>query len=97
MSNREAVYDEKISPLMTQIIAICKEHDIPMVASFQYNDDRPDGEPQRCTTIILNQETAPCEVLEAAARVLRPVRHQMMTLKVLDGGGNVRSVETIVT
>src|SRR4051812_9804430 len=31
---REAVYDERISPLMAQIIVICKKNKIPMVASF---------------------------------------------------------------
>lgn len=38
MENREQVYDELISPLMTQIIAICKEHQLPMFAEFQYSD-----------------------------------------------------------
>ena len=32
----EQVYDEQIAPLMKQIVAICKEHQIPMVAKFQY-------------------------------------------------------------
>jgi hypothetical protein len=32
----EKIYDEQIFPLMEQIIAICKEHKIPMVASFQW-------------------------------------------------------------
>ena len=32
--NLESIYDEKISPLMRQIIDICKEHNMPMVASF---------------------------------------------------------------
>ena len=32
----EAVYDAKIAPLMTQIIAICKRHELPMIASFAY-------------------------------------------------------------
>lgn len=30
--NKEQVYDEKIAPLMTQIIAICQEHKIAMLA-----------------------------------------------------------------
>lgn len=50
---REEAYDTKISPLMTQIIAICKEHDIPAFASFQYNDDRDgDDEARHCTTVL---------------------------------------------
>ena len=39
----EAVYDDKISPLMKQIIAICKEHEMPMVASFVYRIDEEGG------------------------------------------------------
>lgn len=34
--NIESVYDEKISPLLNQIIAICNEHKMPMIASFAY-------------------------------------------------------------
>lgn len=33
----EKVYDEQINPLMDKIIAICKEHKLSFVASFQYN------------------------------------------------------------
>jgi hypothetical protein len=43
---KEDIYDEQISPLMTKIIAICKEHQIPMVAQFQYANDAL-GYPQR--------------------------------------------------
>ena len=49
--DKESVYDELISPLMTQIIAICKEHQIPLVAQFQYADTAEDG-PAYCTTTL---------------------------------------------
>lgn len=39
MMDLESVYDEEISPLVTRIIEICKKHDIPMFAEFQYSDD----------------------------------------------------------
>ena len=39
MENHETIYDEKIHPLMDQIISICKEHGIPMFAEFQYSED----------------------------------------------------------
>jgi hypothetical protein len=48
----EAVYDEQISPLMTQIIAICKRHRIPMLASFQYSGELDPSSPGMCTTRI---------------------------------------------
>ncbi|EDC3150253.1 hypothetical protein KGN64_003341 [Salmonella enterica] len=49
--NLESVYDEKISPLMTQIIAICKEHNMPMVASYAYKNSEEQGRCY-CTTTL---------------------------------------------
>ena len=45
----EAAYDEKIAPLMTQIIAICREHRIPVFASFNYANTEENGV-SFCTT-----------------------------------------------
>lgn len=42
----EPIYDEKIAPLMTEIIAICMEHKLPMFATFQI------GEKDFCTTSL---------------------------------------------
>lgn len=39
MEDKENIYDEKIAPLMTQIIDICKKHKLPFFASFQYADN----------------------------------------------------------
>lgn len=51
--DHEAVYDEQIAPLMTQIIAICKEHKIPMFASFLYSRlDDDEGTNNFCTTLV---------------------------------------------
>ena len=38
MNNKEAIYDEKIAPLVNEILALCKEHEIPMFVTFQYSD-----------------------------------------------------------
>ena len=35
----EGVYDNEIAPLMQQIIDICKREDMPMIASFAYEND----------------------------------------------------------
>ena len=48
----EQVYDEQISPLMKQIIEICKEHDLPVVASFAYAYNADEGDKKLCTTNI---------------------------------------------
>ena len=39
MDNLESVYDEKITPLVKQIIEICKEVKMPMFMEFQYGND----------------------------------------------------------
>ena len=39
MEDKETVYDEQIAPHMNEIIRVCKEHQIPFFASFQYNDE----------------------------------------------------------
>ena len=38
MKDLENIYDEQISPLMQKIIDICKEYELPMFASFEFND-----------------------------------------------------------
>lgn len=48
-SDNEIIYDEQISPLMAKIIAICKQHKIPMVATFNYAPE------QACTTSLPQQ------------------------------------------
>lgn len=50
MSNREDVYDNEIAPLMTRVIDLCRTHQIPMFATFQYTE--PGAEPGFCTTQI---------------------------------------------
>lgn len=71
MSNtkREAAYDKEIHPLMAQILQACKDNDIPMIASFQLNDDREglsdtnaDGEDLGaffCTSILTGRGAHP--------------------------------------
>lgn len=39
MEDKEAIYDEQIAPLMTQLLDICQREGVPMFASFQYSED----------------------------------------------------------
>lgn len=66
----ESVYDEQINPLMKRIIAICKKHRMPMLASFAYADDGPDGEEHYCST-ALNWPGRETDALNAALREIR--------------------------
>lgn len=51
--DNEAVYDLEISPLMTKIIEICIENNMPMVASFAYENCEENG--IGCCTTTLNE------------------------------------------
>lgn len=65
----EQAYDERIAPLMAQIIDICKERQIPLVASFQYANDE-EG-PAYCTTVIITG-TRPSVTMRRLASEMRP-------------------------
>jgi hypothetical protein len=67
--DNNAVYDEQIAPLLTQIIAICKEHKIPMAATFEYAPG------DYCTTVI--PQTGMSELMRDVNRsVLRTLTQQ---------------------
>lgn len=90
MSDREEfdledVYDSKISPLMTQIIEICRENNMPMFASFLFRDTEKDGK-GFCTTNIPRllpngKEDCPEAFLECFRAVRRPA-HQAFAITV---------------
>lgn len=67
---KEQVYDERISPLMAQIIAICKVHKIPVVASF-FTPGADDPELAVTTALLGNGFEAPKNFTNAL-RELRP-------------------------
>lgn len=72
---KEAVYDERISPLMAQIIALCKEHKINMVADLSLGHDPEAGETLFCTTAMPNidyTDERGCERMMRAYDAMRP-------------------------
>ena len=68
--DKENIYDNEISQLITQIIAICNEHKIPMLASFVYENLEEDSEGM-CTTLINNHEGRYSARFQKAANVIR--------------------------
>lgn len=70
--DKEDIYDEKIAPLMKQIISICKEHTIPMVADFQYANSEEFG-PGYCTTTLPFEGVASDEII-GLAKAMKPQR-----------------------
>lgn len=71
--DKEDIYDEQIYLLMDKIIKICRENNIPMVATFQYcNKAEDDGGQGYCTTALLNgNEHQHMKDLHKASKVKR--------------------------
>lgn len=80
---RERAYDELIAPLMTQIIEVCKDHDIPVASQFEL-DAGDDGEPIYCTTLITKPEHS--EHIRQIGRDMRPKRPQLFAFTITREG-----------
>lgn len=52
MSSKEEVYDKEISPLMQEIIRICKENKINMAATFSLDFNAEEDSPLYCDTVL---------------------------------------------
>jgi hypothetical protein len=85
-TTKETAYDEHISPLMTRVIALCKEHKINMAATFAL-DHNDEGQPIYCTTILhdVDKTDAPgIERMQQCRRVMYP-RAEMVAIMVIGG------------
>lgn len=86
---KEQVYDATINPLMAQIIEICKEHKIPVLATFHLGDDL------HCTTSLLEKSYEPSsEQLRAAQLIAGESRITMLTVR--DGSGKIKESHALL-
>ncbi|AFQ50415.1 hypothetical protein [Burkholderia cepacia] len=94
-TNKEQIYDEQISPLMTQIIAICQQHKIPMLASFSIPTEA-DPDLACSTSLIGNGFEAP-ESYTRALRELRPelFRRPGLMIRAEHGDGSMTLTSVI--
>lgn len=86
---KEAVYDERISPLMTEIIKLCKEHKINMVANFSLGYDPTADQTLFCTTAMPTldpDDTKGVEQLTRAANAMRP-KPELFAFTITTTGG----------
>jgi len=68
MYDKEKIYDEKIYPLMEEIIETCKGNDMQMIFScYLKTDDNGD----MCCTTYLKSGEQNCNSLEDAAKVIQ--------------------------
>lgn len=66
----ENIYDEMISPLMSQIVEICKENKMPMVASFAFRKTDEDGL-GTCTTVLNANENRIIPEFTESVRIIQ--------------------------
>jgi|GEM_PF-1605170 len=93
---KEQIYDEQIAPLMTQIIAICKEHKIAMVSSFDRGQDDTDRD-LLCSTVLTEEEFDPPDVFKEIVKLLCPSAPKSITkITARDAGGQIIRQEVIL-
>ena len=68
--DHEDVFDTMILPMLKTIVNICDEHDIPMVASFQFAVEGTEA--RLCTSVILPTERANEQIAQAAKILTTP-------------------------
>ena len=83
--NKEEVYDEKIGHLMTEIIAVCKQHKIAMLAQFAIPID---SDPYLCctTTLCMPEHDAPPHMVQASSFLKRGGRPSPMNMRIESPG-----------
>lgn len=74
---KEEAYDTQISPLMAQIIAICKEHKIAHVCSFSL--DFESG--LCCTTFDIEDEQKPPDEFVRMVAIIHPPRTRELIIR----------------
>ncbi len=90
---KEQIYDEQISPLMAEIIAVCKEHKIAFVASFAVPNDEDSD--LRCTTALIEsreESTEDVEDFRKAVKILYNNRPSPMMMTVDHGDGTKTAI-----
>lgn len=93
--NKEQIYDDQISPLMRQIIGICQEHGIAMMASFDiaHDGEGPNGEDcssLTCNTLLPDGDGNPNKLFaQANAHIRRGGRPAPMMLTTDHGDGSM--------
>jgi hypothetical protein len=70
---KETVYDESISPLMTEIVGLCQKHGINMAATFVLDYCEDTEAPLLCTTVL-----EPDDGKDAGLDHIRKVRAAMV-------------------
>ncbi len=90
----EGVYDDQVQPLMEKIIEICKQHKLPMFATFLYANDADSDDARLCTTNLMFDDRPIPEEMESLLDVVKPPRVPPLRMRVTRGDGSVE--ETVI-
>ena len=98
--NKEQAYDSLISPLMLQIISICKDQGIAMMASFDiaHDGEDPNGEDCSgliCTSLLPDGDGEPNQTFMQANALIRRGRRpspMMITTDHSDGSKTMTAI-----
>lgn len=88
----EKVYDEEIAPIMTKLIGICKQHKLPMFATFFYFSSGE--EDSFCTTNLLFEERDIPRAFRSLEPTIRSPRGPALRIRETNADGSV--VDTVV-
>ena len=93
----EQIYDDQIAPLMTQIIAVCNEHSIPMGATFCFRNSEEEGEEYCSTFNDHDKQRGKSKNMDELWQAIKPKRGPApMNLTVRNGDGDVTEMITIL-
>jgi hypothetical protein len=91
--NKEQVYDEQIAPLMDQVIAICRDRKIAMLATFAIPTEEDND--LSCTTHLPDESGKLPEQIERAARIVRGTPSPLM-LTTRNAAGEVTQITAVL-
>jgi hypothetical protein len=92
--DKEQIYDEKINHLMAEIISVCKEHKISMVASFAIpSNDDPD---LFCSTSVPDEtDSFPAHLNEMFRAIQRSRGGGPMTMLTMEHDDGTKTMTAI--
>lgn len=76
---KEDVYDEKIAPLMTEIIKTCQENGIGMYFTVELDNDGTPQDPNftYCTTSLPGESLKLKEIQHFGTRYIKPIPQEV--------------------
>ncbi|WP_149086947.1 hypothetical protein [Pseudomonas prosekii] len=99
--NKEKVYDDQISPLMQQIIGICKDQGIAMVASFDIAHDGQGPNGEDCTSLVCSSllpdgDGEPNQLFTQAHALIRRGRRPSPMMITTEHGDGSKTMTAII-